>query len=90
MVQSRVEDLSPVVKKVSVELTPDRVKDALDTAYTTVSRTVKLKGYRAIGAARMMCLMQFGAIAPEAVLNSFRLAGRHLVPTFAAEAASVD
>src|SRR5256885_9855201 len=46
VVQSRVEDLSPVVKKVSVELTPERVKDALDTAYTSVSRTVKLKGYR--------------------------------------------
>jgi trigger factor len=45
--QSRVEDLSPVVKKVSVELGPDRVKDALDRAYTGLSRTVKLKGYRA-------------------------------------------
>ena len=47
MAQSRVEDLSPVVKKVSVELGPDRVKDALDRAYTGLSRTVKLKGYRA-------------------------------------------
>src|SRR3954463_7747855 len=46
VVQSRVEDLSPVVKKVSVELTPDRVKDALETAYTSVSRSVKMKGYR--------------------------------------------
>jgi trigger factor len=44
--QSRVEDLSPVVKKVSVELTPDLVQAALESAYTTVSRTVKLKGYR--------------------------------------------
>jgi trigger factor len=44
--QSRVEDLSPVVKKVSVELAPDRVQAALESAYTTVSRTVKLKGYR--------------------------------------------
>lgn len=46
MTQSRVEDLSPVVKKVSVELAPDRVQAALESAYTTVSRTVKLKGYR--------------------------------------------
>lgn len=46
MVQSRVEDLSPVVKKVSVELAPDHVKAALETAFTSVSRTVKLKGYR--------------------------------------------
>jgi trigger factor len=44
--QSRVEDLSPVVKKVSVELAPDLVQAALEGAYTTVSRTVKLKGYR--------------------------------------------
>jgi len=47
VVQSRIEDLSPVVKKLSVELAPDRVKDALDRAYTGLSRTVKLKGYRA-------------------------------------------
>ena len=47
MVQSRVEDLSPVVKKVSVELAEDRVKEALDEAYGGLSRTVKLKGYRA-------------------------------------------
>ena len=45
MAQSRVEDLSPVVKKVSVELTPDLVQAALESAYTTVSRTVKMKGY---------------------------------------------
>lgn len=46
MAQSRVEDLSPVVKKVSVELPPDLVQDALETAFTTVSRSVKMKGYR--------------------------------------------
>jgi trigger factor len=46
LAQSRVEDLSPVVKKVSVELAPDLVQAALEGAYTTVSRTVKLKGYR--------------------------------------------
>jgi trigger factor len=44
--QSRVEDLSPVVKKVSVELAPDRVQDALERAFTTVARSVKMKGYR--------------------------------------------
>jgi trigger factor len=44
--QSRVEDLSPVVKKVSVTLPPDLVQNALETAFTTVSRSVKMKGYR--------------------------------------------
>ncbi len=60
MVQSRVEDLSPVVKKVSVELTPDRVKDALDSAYTSVSRTVKLKGYRQGHVPRRLVERYFG------------------------------
>ena len=46
----------------------------------------KLRGYEAIGADRMMCLMQFGAIPPEAVLRSFELAGRTLVPAFADKA----
>ncbi len=60
MVQSRVEDLSPVVKKVSVTLAPDRVKDALDTAYTSVSRTVKLKGYRQGHVPRRLVERYFG------------------------------
>ncbi len=60
MVQSRVEDLSPVVKKVSVELTPDHVKDALDRAFTSVSRTVKLKGYRQGHVPRRLVERYFG------------------------------
>jgi hypothetical protein len=43
----------------------------------------KLKAYEAISADRMMCLMQFGSIPHEAVLRSFELAGKHLVPAFA-------
>jgi len=60
LAQSRVEDLSPVVKKVSVELTPDQVKDALDRAYTGLSRTVKLKGYRAGHVPRRLVERYFG------------------------------
>jgi trigger factor len=60
VVQSRVEDLSPVVKKVSVELAPDRVKDALDAAFTSVSRTVKLKGYRQGKVPRRLVERYFG------------------------------
>lgn len=41
--------------------------------------SAKIRGYQAIGADRLMCLMQFGAIPHEAVLRSFDLAGRHLV-----------
>ncbi len=46
MTQSRLEDLSPVVKKINVEVDPETVQIALDAAYTRLSRTVKLKGFR--------------------------------------------
>jgi len=42
----------------------------------------KLKGYEAIGADRMMCMMQYGSIPHAAVLRSIELAGRQLVPAF--------
>ncbi|HEY3889631.1 MAG TPA: LLM class flavin-dependent oxidoreductase [Caulobacteraceae bacterium] len=43
----------------------------------------KLKAYEAIGVNRMMCMMQFGAIPHQAVLDSIALTGRHLAPAFA-------
>jgi alkanesulfonate monooxygenase SsuD/methylene tetrahydromethanopterin reductase-like flavin-dependent oxidoreductase (luciferase family) len=49
----------------------------------------KLHAYEAIGADRMMCLVQFGSIPAEAVLRSLALAGRHLVPAFARAAKTV-
>jgi trigger factor len=60
VVQSRVEDLSPVVKKLSVELAPDQVRDALDRAYSGLSRTVKLRGYRAGHVPRRLVERYFG------------------------------
>jgi trigger factor len=60
VVQSRIEDLSPVVKKVSVELAPDEVKHALDQAFSSVSRTVKLKGYRQGHVPRRLVERYFG------------------------------
>jgi trigger factor len=60
VVQSSIEDLSPVVKKVSVELPTDRVRDALDLAYQGLSRTVKLKGYRAGHVPRRLVEKYFG------------------------------
>ena len=42
----------------------------------------KIAGYEAIGADRMMCMMQFGSIPHAAVLKSLELAGRHLLPAF--------
>lgn len=43
----------------------------------------KLRGYEAIGADRMMCMMQFGSIPHSAVLKSIALAGRLIAPIFA-------
>ena len=45
----------------------------------------KLKAYQAIGADRMMCLMQYGSIPHEAVVRSIGLVGEHLVPAFASK-----
>lgn len=45
----------------------------------------KLAGYEAIGADRMMCMMQYGSIPHSAVLRSLELAGRHAIPAFARE-----
>jgi trigger factor len=81
--QSRVEDLSPVVKKLSVELAPDQVKDALDRAFTGLSRTVKLKGYRTGHVPRRMVERYFGDdvkknVAQELVTGSIHEAmGEH-------------
>ena len=43
----------------------------------------KFEGYRAIGVDRMMCMVQFGSIPPQAVLTSIDLIGRHCIPAFA-------
>jgi alkanesulfonate monooxygenase SsuD/methylene tetrahydromethanopterin reductase-like flavin-dependent oxidoreductase (luciferase family) len=39
----------------------------------------KLKAYEAIGADRLMCLMQYGSIPHEAIIRSIELTGEHLV-----------
>jgi trigger factor len=42
-----VEALSPVEKKVTVEVEPERVSNELDRAYASLGRRVKLRGFRA-------------------------------------------
>ena len=39
----------------------------------------KLERFRDIGVDRLMCLMQFGALPHERVLESIRLTGEHLI-----------
>jgi len=59
VVQSSVEDLSPVVKRVSVELAPEQVKREFEGVITHLSRTVRLKGYRAGHAPRRLIERNF-------------------------------
>lgn len=42
----------------------------------------KMEKYRAIGTDRLMCLMQFGRIPHDAVMQSMALAGETLIPAF--------
>ena len=44
----------------------------------------KLEAYQAIGVDRIMCMMQYGSLSHEAVTRSIALAGRQLIPAFAA------
>ncbi|HEX7487838.1 MAG TPA: trigger factor family protein, partial [Anaeromyxobacteraceae bacterium] len=41
-----VEAVSPVEKKVTVEVDPERVAKELDVAYASLGRRVKLRGFR--------------------------------------------
>jgi trigger factor len=59
-VQSRVEDLSTVVKKLQVELPQEKVKHEFDRAVGELSRTVRLKGFRAGHAPRRLVERFFG------------------------------
>ncbi len=43
----------------------------------------KLKGFADIGADRLMCLMQMGAVPNEVVMKSIRLTGEELIPRLA-------
>jgi alkanesulfonate monooxygenase SsuD/methylene tetrahydromethanopterin reductase-like flavin-dependent oxidoreductase (luciferase family) len=49
----------------------------------------KVRGYGSIGVDRIMCMMQYGALAPEAVIRSIALAGEHVIPAFASVALEV-
>jgi trigger factor len=43
---TQVEDLSPVKKKISVEINADQVTEEINSVYTRIARNAKLKGFR--------------------------------------------
>ena len=54
-----VEALSPVEKKVTVEIDPQQVAKELDRAYASLGRRVKLRGFRAGKAPRKVLERHF-------------------------------
>jgi len=77
----QVENLSPVEKKVTVEVTPERVGEYIDRAYASLGRRVKLKGFRPGKAPRAVLERNFrdqveAEVAERLVNETFQEAAR--------------
>jgi trigger factor len=70
-----VEALSPVEKKVTVEVDPERVAKELDRAYATLGRRVKLRGFRAGKAPRKVLERHFRDEVERDVVQQLVTAG---------------
>ncbi len=91
-----VNDPIPVIRllnrlKAGEKLDPEEVYEVMDAVESVAIGDVdrcreKLQGYADIGCDRLMCLHQFGALAPDRALASIRRAGA-LIPHFAKQAA---
>jgi alkanesulfonate monooxygenase SsuD/methylene tetrahydromethanopterin reductase-like flavin-dependent oxidoreductase (luciferase family) len=89
--QEELDDPVPVIalmnrQRVGQALDPVEVFEALEPLDTAIIGDVetclaKLEKFAALGVDRLMCLMQFGALPHERVMDSIRLAGKHLVPS---------
>ena len=65
----QVENVSPVERKVSVEVDPDRVAQELERAYTGLGRRVKLRGFRPGKAPRKVLERHFRAEVESEVVE---------------------
>ena len=65
----QVENVSPVERKVSIEVDPDRVAQELERAYVGLGRRVKLRGFRPGKAPRKVLERQFRAEIEGEVLE---------------------
>jgi trigger factor len=79
--QIQVEDVSPVEKKLAVEIPWDRVREKLDHAYKELGRGVQLRGFRKGKVPRSVLERMFGKqvqleVAKELVQESFLHAAR--------------
>ncbi|MCP4907659.1 MAG: LLM class flavin-dependent oxidoreductase [bacterium] len=69
------------------KLDPEEVFDAMEPFDTCVIGDVdscrsKLRAFEATGLDRLMCMVQFGKLAPEAALRSIEILGKQIVPEF--------
>ncbi len=91
----QVESLSPVERKVTIEVDPERVAQELERAYAGLSRRVKLPGFRPGKAPRKVLERQFRAevesdVAERIVADSFAEAVRaEGLPVVAAPSVSI-
>src|SRR6266545_2718675 len=79
--QVQVESLSPVEKKLAVEIPWERVREKLDAAYKALGKDVKLKGFRPGKVPRPVLERMFARqvqteVARELVQESFVFAAR--------------
>jgi alkanesulfonate monooxygenase SsuD/methylene tetrahydromethanopterin reductase-like flavin-dependent oxidoreductase (luciferase family) len=94
-----LDDPIPVIRLLNRQraghaLDPEEAYEVLDALESVVIGDPdrcreKMERYAGLGIDRLMCLMQFGALAPERVLESIRLAGEALVPHFAGRGGAV-
>lgn len=79
--QIHIEDVSPVEKKLDVQIPWERVKDRLDAAYKELGKGVEIRGFRKGKAPRSVIERMFGKkvqleVAKELVQESFLAAAR--------------
>jgi trigger factor len=92
----QVETVSPVERKVTIEVDPDRVAQELERAYTGLSRRVKLRGFRPGKAPRKVLERQFrteveSEVAERIVTQTFAEAVRvESLPVVAAPNVSIS
>src|SRR5512138_3609986 len=91
----QVETVSPVERKVTIEVDPERVAQELERAYSGLSRRVKLRGFRPGKAPRKVLERQFRAevesdVAERIVADTFAEAVRsEKLPVVAAPSVSI-
>lgn len=66
----KIEDISPVQKKLSFEVIWDDVKKELDSIYKTVGRSAKIKGFRPGKAPRAVLEAHYGDSVKEEALSN--------------------